>query len=401
MVALKSERITLNFQGMEIDRPDLVARLSAALERFPVVALVGTRQVGKTTLARRFAAGRQGPVHHFDLEDDRQLARLQEPIAALEPLRGLVVLDEVQRIPEVFRSLRVLADREGVPARFLVLGSASGDLLRQSAETLAGRIAYLRVDGLDLAEVGMERLHDRWLRGGLPRALLAADDEVSFDWRKQYVRTFLERDLPQLGVRIPAATIRRFWTMLAHWHGQIWNGSVFGSSFGVAHTTVRRYLDTLRDALVVMQLQPWHENIAKRQVRSPKVYLVDSGLLHFLLGLQTMDDVLSHPKVGASWEGFLLNQVVHRLGADPEECYFWATHGGAELDLLVVRGRRRVGVEFKLSAQPQATAAMHVAKSDLKLDRLHVVHAGEHTFPLAAGIEAIAARRLLDDLAPL
>jgi hypothetical protein len=386
---------------MKVLRSRLVDELRSRLREYPVVALIGMRQSGKTTLARDVVESRTGPTHFFDLEDDRHLARLREPIAALEPLRGLVVLDEIQHLPGVFRSLRVLADRPGTPCRFLVLGSASGGLLGQTAESLAGRIAYVQVRGLALDEVGPARLDRLWLRGGLPSSLLARNDASSFAWRQNYVRTFLERDVPQLGIGIPAATLRRFWTMLAHWHGQIWNGSEFGSSFGVSHTTVRRYLDALTEALVVTSLQPWHENLKKRQVKTPKVYLADSGLLHALLQIETRDALLSHPKVGASWEGTMLAQSIDRLGAEPEECFFWSTHGGAELDLLVVRGRQRVGVEVKHTSAPVPTANMRIALQDLKLDRLHVVHAGKDSFPMGDRLTAIAAIRLLEDMAPL
>lgn len=386
---------------MILPRSRLIGEIEARLRDFPVVALVGMRQSGKTTLAREVAARRRGPTHFFDLEDDRDLARLREPVATLEPLRGLVVLDEIQHLAGVFRSLRVLADRPRNPARFLVLGSASGDLLGQSAESLAGRIAYVHVAGLALDEVGPARLERLWLRGGLPRSFLARSEAVSVEWRRSYVRTFLERDVPQLGVGIPAAALRRFWTMLAHWHGQIWNGSAFGGSFGVSHTTVRRYLDALTDALVVFQLHPWSENLGKRQVKAPKVYVSDSGLLHTLLQIDSMEALLGHPKVGASWEGTVLTQVTRHIGAAPEERFFWATHGGAELDLLIVRGRRRVGIEIKHTAMPSLTPSMRSAMRDLELDRLDVVHAGRHTFPLADGVTAVAARRLLEDMPAL
>lgn len=385
---------------MLTDRPKLLARIEAAVRRFSVVALLGMRQVGKTTLAREVAARRRGPVHFFDLEDDRHLARLREPLAALEPLRGLVVLDEVQRMPQVFRSLRVLADRPHPLARFLVLGSASGDLLQQSAESLAGRITFVPDGGFTLDEVGAQRLERHWVRGGLPGSFLARGDEASMEWRRSYVTTLLERDLPQLGVRVPATTMRRFWTMLAHWHGQIWNGSEFGRAFGISHTAVRNYLDVLTDAMVVSQLQPWHENLSKRQIRSPKIYLTDSGLLHALLQIGTHADLLGHPKVGASWEGTMLQQAVAHVGANPEERFFWGTHAGAELDLLLVRGKRRLGFEFKHSSQPALTASMRIAKVDLKLERLVVVHAGAQSFPLGDGIDAVAAQRLLLDVEP-
>lgn len=388
-------------QGVTIDRWRLRERVETALRRFPVVALLGMRQVGKTTLAREIASRRRGPVHVFDLEDDRHLARLREPLAALEPLRGLVVLDEVQRLPGLFRSLRVLADRPRTPARFLVLGSASGDLLHQSAESLAGRITHVDVDGVTLEEIGADRLAVRWLRGGLPASLLARSDDASMDWRRSYVTTLLERDLPQLGVRVPSTTMRRFWTMLAHWHGQIWNGSEFGSSFGISHTAVRRYLDVMTDAMVVVQLAPWHENLAKRQVKSPKTYLTDSGLLHTLLQIDSHESLLGHPKAGASWEGVMLQATVSHLGARPEERFFWATHAGAELDLLIVRGKRRLGFEFKHSSQPAPTTSMRIASKDLRLDRLVVVHAGTDSFPLGDGVQAVAASRLLEDVEPL
>ena len=382
-------------------RQRLVSQIEARLREYPVVALIGMRQSGKTTLARDIAVRRRGPTHVFDLEDDRDLARLREPIVALESLRGLVVLDEIQHLPDVFRSLRVLADRSRTPCRFLVLGSASGDLLGQSAESLAGRIAYVHVGGFALDEVGPASLDRLWLRGGLPRSLLARSEAASREWRRQYVGTFLERDVPQLGIGIPAATLRRFWTMLAHWHGQVWNGSAFGSSFGVSHTTVRRYLDALTDALVVFQLQPWVENLAKRQVKAPKVYLSDSGLLHTLLRIDSMDALLGHPTVGASWEGVMLRQVARQLGAEPEESFFWSTHAGAELDLLLVRGGRRVGVEIKHTSAPVPTPSMRIAMRDLRLDRLYVVHAGPETFPMGERVTAVAARRLLEDVAPL
>ena len=378
-----------------------MGHVEALISQYPVVAILGARQVGKTTLARAVAERAPGPVHRFDLEDPEDLARLNEPKLALERLEGLVVIDEIQRRPDLFPVLRVLADRPEAKARFLVLGSASPDLLRQSSETLAGRIAYHELTGFALDEVGPEVWDRLWFRGGFPSSFLAGTEEESVRWRREFVRTFLERDIPQLGIRIPAQTLRRFWTMLAHYHGQVWNGAEFARAFGVANSTVRRYLDLLTGALVIRQLQPWHENIRKRQVKSPKVYIVDSGLVHTLLRLETWEDLEGHPKVGASWEGFALAQVVARLGARQEECYFWATHAGAELDLLVVQGRRRIGFEFKRTGSPRVTRSMLVALESLKLDRLDVVHAGEHTFPLREGVRAVAVRRLLDDLEPL
>ena len=363
-----------------------------------MVAILGTRQVGKTTLARQYLASHPGPSTVLDLEDPADLARLTNPMLLLRGLTGLVVIDEIQNRPELFPILRVLADRPDIPARFLVLGSAGPDLLRQTSESLAGRIVYHEMEGLTLPEVGADALGRLWLRGGLPRSFLAPSDEVSAEWRRGFVRTFLERDLAQLGIRIPSPTLRRFWTMVAHYHGQVWNASEFARAFGVVDKTVSRYLDVLVASLVVRRLQPWHENLQKRQVKSPKIYISDNGVLHSLLNLATRFDLEGHPKIGASWESFCLGEVMFHLRAHPEECFFWAAHSGAELDLLVVRGRRRLGFEFKHTDAPKATRSMHSALTDLKLDRLYVIHAGRHSFPLTEEIQAIALCRLQEDL---
>lgn len=381
-------------------RPRRLRALRNQLRRYPVVGVLGVRQVGKSTLARDLA-GPRSHVLFLDLEDPRDLARLADPMLALEGRRGLVVLDEIQRRPELFPALRVLADRRPLPARFLVLGSASPELLRQTSESLAGRIAFHELSGFSLDEVGAERVERLWLRGGLPRAYLARTDRESADWRRQFVRSFLERDVPQLGVGVSPSTLGRFWAMLAHYHGQIWNASEFARAFGTSEASVRRYLDLLVETFVVRRLQPWAENLSKRQVRSPKVYLADSGVLHTLLGLNERQDLERHPKIGASWEGFGIAQVVERLGARPEECFFWATHAGAELDLLVLRGRRRLGFEFKRTTAPEVTRSMRVALQDLGLASLDVVHAGEHTFPLDRRVRAISLARILSDLEPL
>jgi predicted AAA+ superfamily ATPase len=365
------------------------------LDQFPVVGLSGARQVGKSTLARQLA----GPdATFFDLERPSDRAALAEAELVLDPLRGLVILDEIQRAPNLFPLLRVLADRPGTPARFLVLGSASPDLLRQGSETLAGRIAWHALPGLSLDEVGAELLDQLWVRGGFPRSFLARNDAESADWRREFVRTFLERDLPQLGVGTPATTLGRFWSMLAHWHGQTWNGAELARAFGVSGHTVRRYLDLLEHALVVRVLPAWHANLSKRQVRSPKVYLTDSGLLHSLLDIDTPQALIRHPKIGASWEGFLVGQVAERLGARSDQLYTWSTHGGAELDLLVRMGPSVRGFELKRTSTPRVTEGMRIALADLELDELVVVHAGARSFPLGDRIRAVAASRLLEDL---
>jgi hypothetical protein len=378
-----------------------VRQVTGLLKRFPVVAILGARQVGKTTLAEQIIGATNSPAVRFDLENPADLARLADPMLALADLRGLVVLDEVQRRPELFPALRVLADRRPVRARFLVLGSASPDLLRQSTETLAGRIAYHELPGFGLREVAAEHLKRLWVRGGFSRSFLSRSDAASMEWRQEFVRTFVERDLPVLGMNIGATTMRRFWTMVAHHHAQLWNASELGRSFGVADTTVRSYLDKLTDALVVTQLKPWHENIGKRQVKAPKIFIRDSGLLHALLNLVTQRDIESHPKLGASWEGYVIGQIVQQLGARPDEVHYWRTHTGAELDLLVVRGALRVGFEVKRTVAPTFTLSMRSALHDLKLKSLTVVHAGMESFPLAKKVRAVAATRLIDEIGPL
>ncbi len=384
-----------------IRRVARLRRLTTLLRQFPVVAILGPRQVGKTTMARQFVAQGRSRSTSFDLENPEDLALLADPVLAIRPLRGLVVIDEVQRRPGLFAVLRVLVDEPGGRRRFLVLGSASPDLLRQTSESLAGRIAYEELGGFSLDEIGAREWPRLWRRGGFPRSFLARSDRESIRWRQELIRTYLERDLPGLGLRLPAPTLRRFWMMLAHYHGQVWNASEFARSFGVAHTTVRRYLDMLTETFMVRQLPPWHENIGKRQVKAPKIYIRDCGLLHALLGLETARAIESHPKVGASWEGFALDAVISRLGAKPEECYFWAAHSGAELDLLVIRGRARQGFEFKRTTAPAVTRSMRTAFGDLKLTRLSVIHAGTRSSSLDEDIRAIALGRVLEDLNPL
>lgn len=401
---LKSLLTTPKFQGIflsMIQRTREIKTLKGLLKRHPVVGIVGARQVGKTTLARNLIEKIRRPVSYFDLENPEDLARLADPMLALKDLKGLVVIDEIQRMPDLFPILRVLVDRPRLPCRFLILGSASPSLLRQGSETLAGRIFYHELAGFGLDEVGSSNHKKLWLRGGFPRSYIARTHSDSDEWRRAFIQTFLERDLPQLGVNIRSTTLGRFWRMLAHYHGQVWNASEFARSFGVADTTVRNYLDVMTSALVVQQLLPWYENISKRQVKAPKVYIADSGLLHALLNLRSFRDLEAHPKVGASWEGFVLQQVIRQLRASKDECFFWATHSGAELDLLVVRGKQRLGFEAKRTISPRITPSMRIALKDLKLNRLDVIHAGDDTFMLDKKIRAVALVKLLNDIAAL
>lgn len=388
-LALQKQWLTVYFQGMcsELLPRAIAPLVEDALRRNPVVALIGARQSGKTTLARQFVAA--GSPNYFDLEDPLSLARLDEPMTALGPLRGIVVIDEVQRRPELFPMLRVLADRDDNPARFLVLGSAGPELLRQSAESLAGRIEYLELTGLQAAELAAEHMTTLWLRGGFPRSLLADSDEDSLTWRKSYVQTFVERDLPQFGAGLSAPTIHRLMLMLAHYHGQIVNVRALATALGVSETTVRRYLDLLEQLFLIRQLRPWHENLRKRQVKRPKLYFRDSGLFHHLTGAGTMDELLTNPRLGASWEGFILEKTLAE--ARPDHAYFWGTHGGAELDLLLFVRGRRIGVEIKRADAPRRTPSMTAALGDLSLDALCVLYPGDLRYEIGQRITAVPA----------
>jgi uncharacterized protein len=377
---------------VEVARHAVLDRIRRALARAPVTVLTGPRQAGKTTLAREFLS--EDSPNYFDLEDPVSLARLEQPRTALESLEGLVVIDEVQRRPDLFRVLRVLVDRRGSPARFLILGSASGDLMRQSSESLAGRTERIEIGGFTLEEVGPRAAAKLWRRGGFPLSHLARSEADSVAWRKQFIQTLLERDLPQWGVHVPAVALLRFWTMLAHYHAQTWNAAEPARALGVSPSTTRRYLDLLTDALVLRQLQPWHANLGKRQVKSPKVYVRDSGLLHQLLGLDSEKALLSHPKVGASWEGFVLEQV---LAAEPhDEAWFWATHQGAEIDLLLRRGDRLLGVECKRADAPKLTPSIRIALEDLGLERVAVVYPGARRYPLTDRVEVVPLTTLAE-----
>jgi predicted AAA+ superfamily ATPase len=375
-----------------ITRNQLANQMRTAMERSPVTVLTGPRQSGKTTLARTFLSP-ESP-NYFDLEDPVSLARLEEPRTALESLRGLVVIDEVQRRPELFPLLRVLADRSDLPARFLLLGSASGALERQSSESLAGRVERIDIGGFGLHEVGADALATLWLRGGFPRSWLARTPSASQAWRKGFIQTLLERDLPQWGVRTPAVALHRFWTMLAHYHGQTWNAAEPARALGVNPLTTRRYLDLLTDALMIRQLQPWYANIRKRQVKAPKVYVRDCGLLHQLLGIASEQALLLHPKVGASWEGFVIEQLLMTIPHD--EAWFWATHQGAEIDLLLRCGDEMIGVECKRTDAPRVTPSIRTALEDLGLTRVLVIYPGTRRYPLADRVEAVPVGALAE-----
>lgn len=372
-------------QSVMLDRPLIRAAVVTALRRSPVVALLGPRQSGKTTLARVVAGTRAS--NWFDLESPIDRARLQNPELLLGQLRGLVVLDEIQVMPELFAVLRVLADRPRTPARFLILGSASPSLVRGASESLAGRVEFVELTGFTLAEVSEDRLDRLWTRGGFPRAFLSRTDRDSAVWREGFLQTFLERDIPQLGLTLSAPAMRRFWTMVAHYHGQTWNGSELARSMGVSDKTVRAWLDVLTGTFMVRQLQPWFANVSKRQVKAPKIYIRDTGLLHALLGLPDRHAVLGHPTAGASWEGMALEQVLQCWPVTG--AYYWATHGGAELDLLFTHQGRRYGVEFKMSESPVATRSMHVALADLSLTHLWIVYPGQTPFPIADRLSAL------------
>jgi uncharacterized protein len=387
----RDDRISWYDRSM-IDRQSDTRLVRSALRRSRVVALLGPRQCGKTTLARQFVPA--DSVNYFDLEDPQSLARLADPDLALRPLRKLVVIDEIQRRPDLFPLLRVLADRKPLPARFLILGSASPDLIRHSSETLAGRLETVPLEGFRLADLGANAQNRHWLRGGFPLSYTARSESDSVAWRRQFLQTFLERDIPQLGIDVSAVALRRFWTMVAHYHAQIWNGAELARALAVSESTVRRYLDLLTGVFMLRQLPPWHENLGKRQVKAPKVFVRDSGLLHTLLGIATRRDLESHPKVGASWEGYAVEEILKAVR--PDEAYYWATHQGAELDLLLFRRGKRIGIECKRAAAPTLTPSMRIALQDLKLDPLIVVYPGNRRYALAERVEVVPLGEMVE-----
>lgn len=365
-----------------IDRPMYLNHLSRAVKRSPITALIGPRQCGKTTLARMFSKGKS--TAFFDLESQLDLNRLQNPQMMLGSLHGLVILDEIQAMPELFRVLRVLVDRPENKSRFLILGSASPDLVKNASETLAGRVEFVELSGFNLQEAGTNHSAVLWLRGGFPRSFLALSDDDSLAWRESFIQTFLARDIPQLGISVPPATMRRFWTMLAHYHGQIWNASELGRSLDLSDKTVRSYLDILVGTFMIRQLQPWYENISKRQVKAPKIYLRDPGLLHALLNLPDLQTLQGYSRMGASWEGFAIEQALQSV--KPAQAFFWATHTGAEVDLFFISRGRRYGIECKFSETPKITKSMNQALESLNLTHLWIIYPGEHAYPLSKQI---------------
>jgi len=362
-------------------------KIDVTFSAHPITAILGPRQVGKTTLAKTYFEAKREKTLFFDLENPLDLARLENPMLTLSATsHQLIVIDEIQRKPELFPILRVLVDEEEKKRKFLILGSASRDLIRQSSETLAGRIGYIELPPFGLFEVKDSK--KLWIRGGFPRSYLAPDNDASYLWRQNYISTFLERDIPSLGFNIPAQQLRRFWLMLAHYHGQIFNASELGKSLGISGHTVRKYLDILTGTFMVRELQPWFENLQKRQVKSPKVYFRDSGILHALVGIKDLEQLHTYPKLGSYWEGFALEEIIRTHQATSEECYFWATQADAELDLLIMKNGKRLGFEFKYIDAPKVTKSMLIALKDLKLDHLHVVYPGRESFPLEEKITA-------------
>ena len=372
-----------------IERPIDFKKISSLMNQFPVTAIVGARQIGKTTLAKRFQAN-----HYFDLEYPPDLIRFDNPLLTLEDLKGLIVIDEIQRKPDIFPLLRALVDRNP-DQKYLILGSASKELIKQSSESLAGRIAYYKLEGFRLSDIGIGNWKKLWLRGGLPRSFIAENDSQSFTWRQQYLQTFLERDIPQLGIQIPAQTLHRFWMMLSHYHGQLINYSEIGKSFGISDINVRKYIDILENTFMVKTLWPWHTNLKKRLVKRPKLYFTDTGILHSLLTIETMEQLQTHPKLGSSWEGFAMRILMKMLDKDDSEFFFWRTHAGAELDLFWQSGGQNFGAEFKYMDAPKLTKSMKIAISDLNLSSLFVIYPGKVSYKLSEKVKVFSLADLV------
>ena len=372
-----------------MNRDQFLSKLSFEFQVNPSVAILGPRQVGKTTAAKKYIAifDHFSPQNYFDMENANDIARLQDPYLTLSALSGLIVIDEIQLRRDLFPTLRVLIDDDNLEQQYLILGSASGELMQQASESLAGRISYVELTPFTIAET--QNSENLWSRGGFPRAYLALSDEHSLAWRKAFIKTFLEQDIPKLGIKIPAENLRRFWMMLAHYHGCIFNAAEIAGSLGLTGKTIRHYADILTHTFMIRQLQPWYENIAKRQVKSPKIYIRDSGIFHALLGINNKENLLAHPKLGASWEGFALEEIIRHHRAESSDCYFWATQQGAEIDLLIMKNGKKLGFEFKYSSAPKLTKSMRIANQDLKLDSLTVIYPGATQYPLADGIGVV------------
>lgn len=370
-----------------MDRPAFIEKIGRYFKTHPIVALLGPRQCGKTTLAKMFAKEQTKlpRENYFDLENPADLKRLSEPLLALKDLSGLIIIDEIQKLESLFPLLRVLVDQEDNDRQFLILASASRELIKQSSESLAGRLAFIEITPFSLKEV--HELDNLWFRGGFPRSYLASLDSESFDWREFYIRTFLEQDIPNLGINIPPVSLRRFWSMIAHYHGNLFNASELGRSFGASDVTMKKYLDILTGTFMVRQLQPWHENLLKRQVKAPKIYFRDSGIFHSLIGITNRFELKIHPKLGASWEGFALEEIIRMHQVSHDACYFWSTYSGAELDLMILQNNKKLGFEFKYCDAPSLTRSMQIALNDLKLDQLTVVYPGDVNYKLADKIE--------------
>lgn len=382
-----------------IERKRHIQDILESFEDFPVVGVIGPRQVGKTTLAHQVARNYSEPARHFDLERGADLDRLAtDPEFVLTDQQGLVVLDEVQRLPDIYTTLRVLADRRPRPTKFLVLGSASPTMLQQTSESLAGRIRYHNLSGLGLYEIQPELQDSLWLRGGFPRSFLARSDQRAFVWLEELIHTFLTRDIPAMGLTLSPTLLRRFWTMLAHLQGQVWNASEIGRSLGVSDVSVRRYLEMMSDALLIRLVQPWYANIKKRQVKAPRIYFRDAGLLHALLGISSMEELLSHPKAGASWEGFVMEQVTESFRLRDHQVFFWRTHTGAEIDMVVQQGTNLIGIEIKRTSSPTVTKSIRSALTDLELAAVIVIHAGKDSYSLTEKVRAVSVYDLQTEL---